>query len=374
MDVTNLSLLSISVVLILIFLLFADFQQKFSKLFYKSNTDLRIKISIILGVLFLIYGIFSPYITPVFYKIFEESSSDKSNLNELGDAVGGMMSPFVAIAGVIFTFLAFYMQKKANDDIKNQFVIQQFENQFYEMLRLHKENVNEIELNTKNGEQLKGRIAFHEMKKEFEILLTFTREYEGRNLDKELVSIAYEKYFWGFDNEVVFLRIPLALTEWDESSYDTQLLRLKNKESTQKIFEAQVLLEKNLKIPFLQGYHVHLGHYYRHLFHTVKYVTSRTFLDYDAKLNYLRILRAQLSNYEQVMLFYNWLSDYGDQWENDANQFFTRYKMIHNLWSSQILDEEFFQSELKSLIIKYRSLGLKDDLFESGDKKIMGEE
>lgn len=62
MDVTNLSLLSISVVLILIFLLFADFQQKFSKLFYKSNTDLRIKISIILGVLFLIYGIFSPYI------------------------------------------------------------------------------------------------------------------------------------------------------------------------------------------------------------------------------------------------------------------------------------------------------------------------
>ena len=124
----------------------------------------------------------------------------------------------------------------------------------------------------------------------------------------------------------------------------------------------------------MQGYHVHLGHYYRHLFHTVKYVTSRTFLDYDAKLNYLRILRAQLSNYEQVMLFYNWLSDYGDQWENDANQFFNRYKMIHNLWSSQILDEEFFQSELKSLIIKYRSLGLKDDLFESGDKKIMGEE
>lgn len=66
------------------------------------------------------------------------------------------------------------------------------------------------------------------------------------------------------------------------------------------------------------------GHYFRHLFLIVKFIASKpeSFLTYEGKRNYLRILRASLSTNEQIFLYYNWLSDYGKQWEDDNNHFF----------------------------------------------------
>ena len=51
----------------------------------------------------------------------------------------------------------------------------------------------------------------------------------------------------------------------------------------------------------------------------------------EEKRKYLRMLRAQLTNFEQLMLFYNWLSGYGCDWENEKNHFFTTFRMIHNI-------------------------------------------
>jgi len=75
------------------------------------------------------------------------------------------------------------------------------------------------------------------------------------------------------------------------------------------------------------------GHYFRHLFLIVKFIITKpdNFLTYEEKRSYLRILRASLSTYEQIFLYYNWLSGYGNQWENDINHFFTDYRMIHNV-------------------------------------------
>lgn len=46
------------------------------------------------------------------------------NFGVIGDAVGGITGPIIGIAGVLLTFLAFYIQKLANDEIKKQFIEQ----------------------------------------------------------------------------------------------------------------------------------------------------------------------------------------------------------------------------------------------------------
>ena len=46
------------------------------------------------------------------------------NFGVIGDAVGGILNPIIAIAGVLLTFLAFYIQKLANDELKAQFTEQ----------------------------------------------------------------------------------------------------------------------------------------------------------------------------------------------------------------------------------------------------------
>lgn len=55
----------------------------------------------------------------------QESISEKLNFSksgEIGDTIGGIMNPFVALVGVLLTFLAFYMQIKANQIQKKLFL------------------------------------------------------------------------------------------------------------------------------------------------------------------------------------------------------------------------------------------------------------
>ena len=46
---------------------------------------------------------------------------DFTETGQIGDTIAGTMGPFIAIAGVIVTFLAFLMQKKANDILSSQY-------------------------------------------------------------------------------------------------------------------------------------------------------------------------------------------------------------------------------------------------------------
>ncbi|MCR9062879.1 MAG: hypothetical protein NXI00_02875 [Cytophagales bacterium] len=65
----------------------------------------------ILAFIMLIFSFFAP-------KYLVQSSKsdalDFSGTGQIGDTIGGIMNPFVAIAGVILTFLAFWIQFQAN--------------------------------------------------------------------------------------------------------------------------------------------------------------------------------------------------------------------------------------------------------------------
>lgn len=80
--------------------------------------------------------------------------------------------------------------------------------------------------------------------------------------------------------------------------------------------------------PF-DGHVSKLAHCYRHLFQTVKFVVEQKELNEKEKLGYLKTIRAQLSNHEQLMLYYNGLAMANAVWLE--KEYFTRYKMIHNL-------------------------------------------
>jgi len=116
----------------------------------------------------------------------------------------------------------------------------------------------------------------------------------------------------------------------------------------------KALLPKSYR-PF-EGHLNQLGHYYRHLFQTVKFVVSQDNLTKSNKLEYLRTLRAQLSDHEQVMLYYNAIVGFGSAWINDTKNnntnYFTEYHMIHNipipLANFGVKPEIIFKEELEN--------------------------
>jgi hypothetical protein len=273
---------------------------------------------------------------------------DVGKPNEIGDTIGGIMGPIVALVGVLLTFLAFWAQYVANEQQKMHFAAsmrknetenkeKQFESHFFEMLKLHKENVNELcisdFLDKDDKSEKKGRQVFYVMSKIFDKILGYSVSELTFQLTPKNFNQSYQFFFWG--------------TEYIDK-LDSQL--------------AKKLTGTGLSTDFYpgdfknyQGVSYSLGHYFRHLFLTMKFVVASSAIDNKEKMKYLKILRAQLSNHEQIMLFYNWLSGYGEAWEDDKNSFFIDYKMIHNLWSEQLFKDQYIVDKVNNLIDNYNA-------------------
>lgn len=82
----------------------------------KNWTRLTVFVSIIACVLL----VFS-FVAPIIFTSFS-SKWDFTETGQIGDTLGGIMNPFIAIVGVMMTFLAFYMQVKANKIQRDQFL------------------------------------------------------------------------------------------------------------------------------------------------------------------------------------------------------------------------------------------------------------
>ena len=83
-----------------------------------KNWDVVTKWILGVSILVLIFAFLSPLI------LTSPSSSERfdfSETGEIGDTIGGIINPFIALIGVLLTFLAFYMQIKANQIQISQF-------------------------------------------------------------------------------------------------------------------------------------------------------------------------------------------------------------------------------------------------------------
>lgn len=314
------------------------------------------------------------------YNNYNISNTKQLEPNEFGDYFGGVLNPLIGITAAFITFLAFYIQFIANKKITTQFKIQQFESQFYEMLRLHKENVNELTLDQieltrgrtaagvlkgweKETKAIKGRDVFILFHNELDLAYSIINKVETDK--EEALKAAYEVFFNGND----VLNIHFNKLNSFAYKHNKNYIERTSGEDIKDVIDDNYILAKYY---LFDGHENKLGHYYRHLYHTVKYVVeyNKGDVSYAEKRKYLRLLRAQLSNYEQVMLFYNWFSGYGENWEK--NKYFTEFRMIHNLSDKLLFDPEYFGTIKESLRLKnsnYTMLHDKDFLYESDNKR-----
>lgn len=368
------------ILLLLLILLYFTINKVYNHFTKTEDKDFNSDLSVVgyffltIAFLFLMFSFISPFL---FTRLSATQDFDFSNTGEIGDTLGGIMNPFIAICGVIVTGLAFYMQYNANriqvKSFKKEFETQTFENklqkfesQFYEMLRLHKENVNEIKLETISYLQKKGEFNLEKESHDF-IKTRIDGQVNGRECFKffadelricnEVVKKAtgsigfgkaYDLFWKGLNGLSNADQVYIKAIEVNSNHNETFLFEndFPNTNFLSSLGLGNVIVNYEL----FKGHENELGHYYRHLFHTVKFVANQPedFINYEKKRDYLRLLRAQLSNYEQVMLFYNYLA-YATQWENSKNKFFSDYRMIHNLYDNLLMNDSYFHEKLKEI-------------------------
>jgi hypothetical protein len=275
-----------------------------------------------------------------------------SETGSIGDTVNGIATPFIAIAAAILTFVAFWVQYQSNLNQVRQFrkqdldtQVQRFESRFFELIKLHRDNVAEINIENK----IKGRKAFSRFYYELRyIYVQLELNYESsQELTKsnivskhELTNIAFLLFFFGVGEnsnkmhniffkryeDCIFLKNTIKDLETERNKYNkagsNSELNIPDKKG-----KDDFVFVVNYK-PF-NGHGGKLGHYFRHLFHIVKFVDEQSDRVIKNKDEYLKVLRAQLSNFEQLLLYYNSISVLGSNW--NINRYISKYKMIKNI-------------------------------------------
>ena len=222
---------------------------------------------------------------------------DFSSTGEIGDTIGGIMGPFVAIAAAGLTFIAFWVQYKANIQQRHDIAIERFESNLFEMIHIQQEIINGLVIEYRNQynnvEKKIGRDVFQYTYEEMPI-----RIYVGDGTASYKLKDALE-----IDGEVK-MRLDLTKGLW------------------------------------------FLDHYYRHLYRIFKYIDDANplIIGREKKYEYAAIVRATLSPYELIMLYYNGFS------HPRFKELIERYALLNNVrhtWLASFEDSQMIKKKFQ---------------------------
>lgn len=208
-----------------------------------------------------------------------------------GDMFGGLNTLFtgLAFAGLAYT-IVFQKVQSMDDEVgrkeQRAFLEQQrFESTFFQLLTLLNQIIASIEVGFQRlgggNVPLSGRDAFIPM---------------SQALEHEYSSVAAEP-------------------NPPDGANSEQMRRI------------QVAYEK-----FYKKHDTRLGHYYRTLYHLIKYIDTSSMANKDF---YAHLVRAQLSDPQVFLLFYNCLADVGKSFKPLAE----KYALLKHMQPSVLLDE-----------------------------------
>lgn len=249
-----------------------------------------------------------------------KTSIDTSVFAHFGDIIGGFVGTIFSLVGILLLIQTLRLQG-------NQFQLQQYENHFFELLKIHRENVGEMVYRGENGRSVIVRIV----NEFFQIVMIVQQSkiiYNHKLDDQDLINVSYLILFFGVDETVNDVLENRFLQHY---SYDvtTELLELVKELRTKK-------RPRNPNKYLYNGHQSRLGHYFRHLFNSIIYIHKNTLLEEKQKKNFIKFFRIQLSTHEQILLFFNSVSDLGLNWElapniEEKNKLITRYNLIKNI-------------------------------------------
>jgi hypothetical protein len=156
----------------------------------------RIILSIILAIIgFILIVIFT-------YKVFfldsfidADGSLDLPSVGQIGDFIGGFTGTIFSIVGILLLLETLALQRIESSESKDVFIKQQFDNTFFELIKLHKENLASFVTYDLLGNELRGRKFFEYQKQLLQTLFTPTRNISrNRKLAVEAFQNTYVQH------------------------------------------------------------------------------------------------------------------------------------------------------------------------------------
>lgn len=296
----------------------------------------------------------------------------------IGDTIGGTMGPFIAIIAAIVTFAAFWVQYQFNLTQRKDIEKERIVNNFYELLHLFREYASNLELeiyDRQQTEKLKrkysGYDTYHHLYGMFLVIYTAAKSIIMRSeakekagskdeLDKFLAEYAYSYFFYGerLDLQINesnhhyelynYLQKEMVKLEFDIidarcADYCHNRLTLNQLESTYKLYinRSEDCEDEIHSDNYFVGFHNCLGSYFRRLYNLVYFIDNNEVFNESEKEIYVKMIRTQLSDYEQLLLYYNTFNKVGKQWNTKCDNemgLISKYRLINNIPITAMVD------------------------------------
>ena len=282
------------------------------------------------------------------------------------DHIGSYFSGLVGIVSVYYLYRTLRSQSLS-------FRMSSFETRFVEMVSMQRENLKNIVVEDKctaNHPLLKGQDAvklfISYYYKAYEKVEQYLADKEVSTIYKETKKYEQDLIIWPGDllKQRTCANISYMITFIGVQTEGERLLRNKylkyinDRDVNAIIRQFKLLLafgeatanlddspvgqgrKINCQNKEYVGFQHEFGNYFRQLFQIVNYANTQQWLYYGDKYGYVKMLRSQFSNQEEVLLYYNSLSDVGVAWEfadkgtdkADMNkQLITKYNLLKNI-------------------------------------------
>lgn len=226
---------------------------------------------------------------------------------QLGDFVGGYVGTYFALASTLLLYSTFKMQRNAS-------MLETFQNKYFELLKMHRENAAEMSVGGKEGRKI-FVLLIREFRGIHKIVKETALDQELAYSPKELFIASYNVLLYGVGPN----SSRMLINSFEEEGFNREFAieiekRLNNFEAKNKFMNQR----KTSYVPF-EGHQSRLDHYYRHLFQSLRFVDDQE-IDID-KYQYAKIIRAQLTVHEQALLFIYSLTKNGKIWWGEEQDF-----------------------------------------------------
>ncbi|GAL87246.1 hypothetical protein MYP_4476 [Sporocytophaga myxococcoides] len=246
-----------------------------------------------------------------------KNSEEGFALNLLGDFLGGSVASIWALAGLFFIYVAFLGQKQQLLNQQLELMYSQLEVKYTRLeLAGQKEEMKEQNSTLK---QQRFENTFFQLISLFNTIVT---SLDIRDRKTKVVTTSGRECF-----NIFYLRLRhhLKNIKYGEASTNDKL----DDASIADSLKAYDTLYDNEKAD--------LSHYFRVIYRIFKFIDNS---DIDDKSPYAAIARAQLSSYEQIIIFYNCLHVHGRE---KFKPLIEKYAVLKNLDDSLIINHKHLE-------------------------------
>lgn len=299
------------------------------------------------GKIWMWIGIILFFVGVIFF-LWHDLNFDKTQpinsqkFGEFGSFIGGLVGSIWAFAGVILFYVALKEQRKdmkINQDALNT-QIKALEQQIDEFELQRRELELTREVFTEQSKTLKMQqfeSTFFNSVSLFRNLVDGITYNEPPNPVKSMTTPGYQPavYKGTYCFEIFYESYRNRYRDMLRD-YITNDLQLEMKDSRNAEISIEKLsdISQNAYESFFSNFQSDLGHYFRTLYNIIRFVKEKNI---ENPKYYTNLIRAQLSTYEHLMLFYNCHSNYGNK---RFKPLVDEFSLLNNMPQDMLIDQK----------------------------------